>query len=190
MKSQLLALDAKGKTHGNRSWTLHDSQIRYLLGYPEKRTTKRIQTIYRTLLMYYTNFLSSPEGYFQTVVCNAETFKRTVVNHDLHYIAWDVPPKQHPNALTAADLPKMVKSGAAFARKFDRGEPVLDLIDSELLGRSNSGGFVPGGWCVGEPPCSEVADPNVVRPGLGAERLGRLVDRIVWSRVFGLGQCK
>nr|CAD1833995.1 unnamed protein product [Ananas comosus var. bracteatus] len=144
----------------------------------------------RTLLMYYTNFLSSPEGYFQTVVCNAETFKRTVVNHDLHYIAWDMPPKQHPNALTAADLPKMVKSGAAFARKFDRGEPVLDRIDSELLGRSNGGGFVPGGWCAGEPPCSEVADPNVVRPGLGAERLGRLVDRIVWSRVFGLGQCK
>ncbi|KAL4579726.1 hypothetical protein LXL04_015889 [Taraxacum kok-saghyz] len=49
----------------------------------------------RTLLLYYTNFVSSPEGYFQTVICNSKQYKNTTVNHDLHYITWDTPPKQH-----------------------------------------------------------------------------------------------
>ncbi|KAM3249299.1 beta-glucuronosyltransferase GlcAT14B [Capsicum annuum] len=47
----------------------------------------------RNLLMYYSNFVSSPEGYFHTVICNAPEFTSTVLNHDLHYISWDVPPK-------------------------------------------------------------------------------------------------
>jgi hypothetical protein len=49
----------------------------------------------RTLLMYYTNFVSSPEGYFQTVLCNAPRFVSTVANHDLHHIQWDTPEKMH-----------------------------------------------------------------------------------------------
>ncbi|KAK9006837.1 hypothetical protein V6N11_019168 [Hibiscus sabdariffa] len=53
----------------------------------------------RTLLLYYTNFVSSPEGYFQTLICNSEEYKNTTVNHDLHYITWDNPPKQHPKSL-------------------------------------------------------------------------------------------
>ena len=53
----------------------------------------------RTVLMYYANFLSSPEGYFHTVICNAEEFQNTTVNHDLHFISWDNPPKQHPHFL-------------------------------------------------------------------------------------------
>ncbi|KAF7838718.1 beta-glucuronosyltransferase GlcAT14B-like [Senna tora] len=36
----------------------------------------------RMVLMYYANFLSSPEGYFHTVICNAEEFRNTTVNHD------------------------------------------------------------------------------------------------------------
>ncbi|KAL4558392.1 hypothetical protein LXL04_036592 [Taraxacum kok-saghyz] len=51
----------------------------------------------RIVLMYYANFLSSPKGYFHNVICNAEEFKNTTVNHDLHFIynggiekiAWD-----------------------------------------------------------------------------------------------------
>ncbi|KAL6591053.1 hypothetical protein ACP70R_050106 [Stipagrostis hirtigluma subsp. patula] len=58
----------------------------------------------RTLLMYYSNFISSPEGYFHTVVCNADEFKKTTVNHGLHYIWWDNPPKQHPHYVTMDDL--------------------------------------------------------------------------------------
>ncbi|PHT63765.1 hypothetical protein T459_32451 [Capsicum annuum] len=40
----------------------------------------------RNLLLHYSNFVSSPEGYFQTVVCNAPEFTSTVINHDIHYI--------------------------------------------------------------------------------------------------------
>lgn len=143
----------------------------------------------RSLLMYYTNFISSSEGYFQTVICNAPEFSNTVANHDLHYITWDVPPKQHPRVLTMADMPRMVGSNAPFARKFRRDEPVLDKIDAELLGRAN-GSFVPGGWCAGSPPCSEVGDPTRLRPGPGARRVTLLMDGIVRSKKFGRNQCK
>ncbi|KAI3701130.1 hypothetical protein L2E82_45775 [Cichorium intybus] len=39
----------------------------------------------RTLLMDYTNFLASPEGYFYTVICNHKDFQNTTVNHDFKY---------------------------------------------------------------------------------------------------------
>ncbi|CAI9760485.1 unnamed protein product [Fraxinus pennsylvanica] len=129
----------------------------------------------RNLLMYYTNFVSSPEGYFQTVICNAPEFIPTVVNHDMHYISWDIPPKQHPRTLSLNDTEKMIASDAAFARKFKQNVPVLDKIDKELLGREN-GSFTPGGWCTGNPPCSDVGNPTRLKPGPGAQRLQRLLD--------------
>ncbi|KAL0431683.1 UNVERIFIED_CONTAM: Beta-glucuronosyltransferase GlcAT14B [Sesamum radiatum] len=112
----------------------------------------------RMALMYYTNFLSSPEGYFHTVICNAQEFSNTTVNSDLHFISWDNPPKQHPHYLYLKDMQRMVESNAPFARKFHHDDPVLDKIDSELLFRGK-GMLVPGGWCVGSrengtDPCS------------------------------------
>ncbi|KAH7851780.1 hypothetical protein Vadar_016416 [Vaccinium darrowii] len=114
----------------------------------------------RTVLMYYANFISSPEGYFHTVVCNAQEFRNTTVNSDLHFISWDNPPKQHPHYLTVDDMAKMVDSNAPFARKFNTDDPVLDKIDSELLFRGKDM-VVPGGWCIGSrengtDPCSVV----------------------------------
>ncbi|XP_074574994.1 beta-glucuronosyltransferase GlcAT14A-like [Curcuma longa] len=144
----------------------------------------------RILLMYYTNFISSPEGYFQTAICNAPEFAGTVANHDLHYIRWDVPPKQHPHLLTEEDMPSMVGSNAPFARKFPRDDPVLDRIDQELLGRGNGNLVVPGGWCAGDPPCSEVGDAAALRPGKGAERVAQLMDAIVRSEKFAQSQCR
>lgn len=142
----------------------------------------------RTLLMYYTNFVSSPEGYFHTVICNAPEFAKTAVNHDLHYISWDIPPRQHPHTLTLNDTDKMIASGAAFARKFNRDDPVLDKIDKELL-RRKKGGFTPGSWCSGKPKCSEVKNPNKLRPGPGAKRLRVLIDRVVLAAKLGQNQC-
>ncbi|KAK6134566.1 hypothetical protein DH2020_031686 [Rehmannia glutinosa] len=142
----------------------------------------------RTLLMYYSNFVSSPEGYFQTVICNAPEFVPTVINHDMHYISWDFPPKQHPHTLSLNGTTNMIASGAAFARKFKRDAPVLDKIDKELLGRKN-GSFTPGGWCAGKPRCSKVGNVMKLRPGRGASRLRHLIDKIVLAAKIGGQQC-
>lgn len=144
----------------------------------------------RTLLMYYTNFVSSPEGYFQTVVCNAPEFASTVINHDMHYISWDRPPKQHPHNLNINDTSKMIASGAAFARKFKQDDPVLDKIDKELLHRKN-GSFTPGGWCTSRPSCLKVGNPTKLKPGPGAKRFRRLISKLVLSsNTTSQQQCK
>nr|GEV68118.1 beta-glucuronosyltransferase GlcAT14A-like [Tanacetum cinerariifolium] len=143
----------------------------------------------RTLLMYYTNFVSSPEGYFQTVVCNSPEFVPTVVNHDMHFISWDTPPKQHPHVLNINDTANLIASGAAFARKFKQDTLVLDRIDSELLHRKN-GSFTPGGWCKGDPSCSKVGKPTRVKPGPGAKRLRQLLNKLLQPPMFNQSQCQ
>lgn len=143
----------------------------------------------RTVLMYYANFISSPEGYFHTVICNVEEFKNTTVNHDLHFISWDNPPKQHPHFLTANDYQRMVDSNAPFARKFGRKEPALDKIDSELLTR-DADGFVPGKWLVKkEGNATTVANTTELRPGPGADRLKQLITKLLSKEYFHPRQC-
>lgn len=143
----------------------------------------------RTLLMYYTNFVSSPEGYFQTVICNAPEFSKTVVNHDLHFISWDFPPQQHPHVLSLNDTSKMIASNTAFARKFKQDDLVLDKIDKDLLKRRKNR-FTPGGWCSGKPKCSEVGDQNKIKPGPGAQRLSNLLSWLTAPRNLNRRQCK
>lgn len=145
----------------------------------------------RTILMYYTNFVSSPEGYFHTVICNTEEFSNTTISHDLHYIAWDYPPKQHPRYLTIKDFEKMVNSSAPFARKFAKDDPVLDRIDKELLGRINR--FSHGAWCVessvnGSDPCVVRGDDSVFVPSQGATRLTELFGQLL-SQDFQNKRC-
>ncbi|KAI3960945.1 hypothetical protein MKW98_019146 [Papaver atlanticum] len=148
----------------------------------------------RTLLMYYTNFLSSPEGYFHTVICNSKDYQNTTVNHDLHYIMWDNPPKQHPLTLTSQHFDGMVESGSPFARKFAKDDPVLDRIDKELLKRSD-GLFTPGGWCrgssiFGRDPCSVQGNPDVIRPSVSSRRLEKLLLKLLDPEKFRSKQCK
>lgn len=142
--------------------------------------------------MYYANFVSSPEGYFHTVICNTEEFRNTAIGHDLHYIAWDNPPKQHPKPLTIEHFEKMVNSSASFARKFHKDDPVLDKIDKELLGRKSR--FPPGAWCIGSSeaeadPCTLRGDDSVFKPGPGAKRLEELMKRLL-SEDFRSKQCQ
>uniref|UniRef100_A0A1J3CDS2 Xylosyltransferase 1 n=1 Tax=Noccaea caerulescens TaxID=107243 RepID=A0A1J3CDS2_NOCCA len=148
----------------------------------------------RIVLMYYANFLSSPEGYFHTVICNAREFTNTTVNGDLHYISWDNPPKQHPHHLTLDDFERMMDSNAPFARKFRRDEPVLDKIDSELLSRGH-GMVTPGGWCIGKKengsdPCAEIGDTLAIKPGLGAKRVEKLITYLLSAENFRSRQCR
>uniref|UniRef100_A0A2N9IND6 Uncharacterized protein n=1 Tax=Fagus sylvatica TaxID=28930 RepID=A0A2N9IND6_FAGSY len=151
----------------------------------------------RTLLLYYTNFLSSPEGYFHTVVCNHKDYQNTTVNHDLHYIQWDNPPKQHPISLSLEHFNDMVQSGAPFARKFAKDDdPVLNKIDEELLRRSDGHGqFTPGGWCMGnsvlgKDPCVLYGNPNAVKPTVNSKRLEKLIVKLLDSENFRSKQCK
>ncbi|OWM87976.1 beta-glucuronosyltransferase GlcAT14B-like [Punica granatum] len=149
----------------------------------------------RMVLMYYANFLSSPEGYFHTVICNSDEFKNTTINHDLHFISWDNPPQQHPHFLTEDDYDRMVESNAPFARKFRRDEKVLDRVDSELLGRSFDG-FSRGGWLGNEKSSNSsifprYASANVteLRPIRGAERLKGLISRLLSADDFQNSHC-
>ncbi|CAN0926631.1 Beta-glucuronosyltransferase GlcAT14C [Linum grandiflorum] len=142
----------------------------------------------RTLLMYYTNFLASQEGYFHTAVCNHKDFQNTTVNHDLHYITWDNPPKQNPVSLTSEHFQDMVASGAPFARRFEKGDKVLDRIDRELLGRA-SDGFAPGGWCR-DTACGVYGSSDGIRPSVSSKRLEKLLLRLLHPESFRSKQCK
>ncbi|XP_074589252.1 beta-glucuronosyltransferase GlcAT14B-like [Curcuma longa] len=148
----------------------------------------------RTVLMYYANFLSSPEGYFHTVICNAPEFRNTTINHDLHFISWDNPPKQHPHFLTLDDFPHMVSSNAPFARKFGRDDPVLDKIDKELLGRDPDG-FTPSAWHdtlktnTSNDQHYIVKNAAELRPGPGAQRFKALVTSLISADGFSEHHC-
>lgn len=148
----------------------------------------------RTLLMYYSNVLSSSEGYFHTVICNHKDYQNTTVNHDLHYIKWDNPPKQHPINLTVEHFDDMVSSGAPFARRFVKDDPVLDKIDKELLKRT-AGQFTPGGWCLGnsatdKDPCVVYGSPYSIKPTVNSRRLEKLLVNLLDSENFRSKQCK
>ncbi|KAF5737160.1 xylosyltransferase [Tripterygium wilfordii] len=148
----------------------------------------------RTLLMYYTNFLSSSEGYFHTVVCNHKDYQNTTVNHDLHYVAWDKPPKQNPANLTLENFDDMVQSGAPFAHEFAKDDPVLNKIDKDLLKRSD-GRLTPGGWCTGSTsgnndPCVFYGSKDIVKPTLNSKRLEKLMVKLLDSENFRSKQCK
>lgn len=147
----------------------------------------------RTLLMYYTNYLSSPEGYFHSVICNSKDFQNSSINHDLHYILWHSPPRQHPMNLNTSHFEGMLGSGAPFARKFTRNTPVLDRIDRELLGKAGSK-FTPGGWCtgssrLGRDPCDSFGNPEVIKPTTNSKRLERLLLELLDPEKFRAEQC-
>ncbi|GAB2295733.1 hypothetical protein Dimus_029886 [Dionaea muscipula] len=151
----------------------------------------------RTLLMYYTNFLSSAEGYFQTVICNDKNYQNTTMNHDLRYVKWDNPRKQQPINLTMESFDGMVQSGAPFAHRFSMDDPVLDQIDREILSRQD-GGFAPGGWCIGraipgKDPCTVYIDRNqdvdAIKPSVNSRRLERLMVQLLDPVQFRSKQC-
>lgn len=88
----------------------------------------------------------------------------------------------------------MAHSGAPFARRFDKDDPILDKIDRELLGRSD-GRFTPGGWCLGnhlkgKNPCDVYGNPDVVNPSVRSKILEKLMLILLDSENFRPKQCK
>lgn len=148
----------------------------------------------RTLLMYFTNVILSDEGYFHSVICNSPEFRNTTVNNDLRYVIWDSPPKMEPHFLNVSDYDQTVQSGAAFARQFQKDDPVLNMIDEKILKRGRNR-VVPGAWCTGRKswwmdPCSNWGDANVLRPGLQAKKLEESVTNLLEGSNSQLNQCK
>ncbi|CAN6471262.1 unnamed protein product [Victoria cruziana] len=147
----------------------------------------------RTLLLYFSNMKSSHKGYFHTLVCNSKSFRRTAVNSNLRFVAWDNPPGDEPRHLNLRDLSKMLRSGSVFARKFLEDDPLLDKIDEDILHREYDK-FAPGGWCVGKhqrgsDPCGVWGDPDILRPGPGAKRLEKLLVALLSNSSFRSNQC-
>lgn len=148
----------------------------------------------RTLLMYFTNVILSDEGYFHSVICNSPEFRNTTVNNDLRYVIWDSPPKMEPHFLNVSDYDQTVQSGAAFARQFQRDDPVLNMIDEKILKRGRNR-VVPGAWCTGRKswwmdPCSNWGDANVLRPGPQAKKLEESVTNLLEDSNSQSNQCK
>jgi len=144
----------------------------------------------RILLMYFANTPSSLSNYFPTVLCNSRQFNRTVINQNLLYGVQD----SHRNdlrPLNSTDLDDMIGSGAIFAEKFEKDDPVLDLIDQNLLGRTPRS-VVPGGWCLGEAgnnTCLTWGDAKILRPGTGSQRLEKAIVEVLANGIFRSHQC-
>lgn len=148
----------------------------------------------RTLLMYFTNVILSDEGYFHSVICNSPEFRNTTVNNDLRYVIWDSPPKMEPHFLNVSDYDQTVQSGAAFARQFQKDDPVLNMIDEKILKRGRNR-VVPGAWCTGRKswwmdPCSNWGDANVLRPGPQAKKLESSLTNLLEDSNSQSNQCK
>ncbi|KAG6481128.1 beta-glucuronosyltransferase GlcAT14A-like [Zingiber officinale] len=149
----------------------------------------------RKLLMYFANVAHSTEAYFQTVICNSPEFQNTTVNNDLRYFVWDDPPGSEPIFLNATHLKGMMKSRAAFARKFMEGDPVLKKMDKKvLMYKSRQRCFEkPGNRAVknweGE-SCYSRENVNIIKPSNSATRLKSLVTELVSSDKLYSNQCK
>jgi len=144
----------------------------------------------RLLLMYFANTPASLSNYFPTVLCNSRQFNRTVINQNLLYAVQDSQ-RNDLRPLNSTDFDDMIRSGAIFAEKFQKDDPVLDLIDQNLLGRSPRS-VVPGGWCLGEPgnsSCLTWGDAKILRPGTGAQRLEKAIVELLANGIFRSRQC-
>lgn len=148
----------------------------------------------RTLLMYFNNVILAEEGYFHSVICNTPEYMNSTVNSDLRYMIWDNPPKMEPHFLNTSDFDLMIQSGAAFARQFQKDDPVLDMIDEKILKRGRYRA-APGTWCSGRrswwmDPCSRWGDVNVMKPGPWAKKFEETITNLLDDLSSQTNQCK
>ncbi len=80
------------------------------------------------LARYFHNRSYVDESYFQTILANSPGLKLN--NNNWRYVEWN-PTGSHPRTLGVKDLPKILSSGAHFARKFDldTDASVFDELD-------------------------------------------------------------
>jgi hypothetical protein len=83
------------------------------------------------LLAHYSRRFASDESIWQTILCNQQDLK--ISKDSMRYIDWSQG-GHHPKTLGMEDLPRILASGAHFARKFDlaKGVEVFDAIDATV----------------------------------------------------------
>ncbi|KAL9257801.1 Beta-glucuronosyltransferase GlcAT14A-like protein [Drosera capensis] len=147
----------------------------------------------RILLMYFNNMILPHESYFHSVICNSPEFRNTMVNNDLRYMIWDNPPRMEPQFLNSSDYDKMVNSGAAFARQFQKDDSMLTMVDEKILNRRHNR-VAPGAWCTARDSwfsdgCSRWGDLNAVKPGPQAKKLAETMSSLLDDRISQTTQC-
>ncbi len=85
----------------------------------------------RALLLHYSKRFIPDESLSQTILCNQPDLK--ISKDSLRYIDWSLG-GHHPKTLGMEDVPRILASGAHFARKFDlaKNPEVFDAIDAAV----------------------------------------------------------
>ena len=85
----------------------------------------------RALLAHYSRKFALDESLPHTILCNQPDLK--ISKNSLRYIDWSLS-GHHPKTLGMEDVPRILASGAHFARKFDlaKGAEVFDAIDAAV----------------------------------------------------------
>jgi hypothetical protein len=84
-----------------------------------------------TWVQYYSRRKNVDESFFHTVLCNQPDLR--ICKDHKRYEDWSSDGR-HPKWLEVSDVPKIVASGAHFARKFRPDGVVQDFIDHAVLG--------------------------------------------------------
>jgi hypothetical protein len=90
-----------------------------------------------TLFRHYCHLHCPEESFYQTVLCNERDLR--ICPDNKRFAEWSLG-GAHPKELTEEDLPKILKSGCHFARKFsaEKSVTVLDALDRRHFA-SNAG---------------------------------------------------
>jgi hypothetical protein len=85
----------------------------------------------RALFAHYSRRFAPDESIWQTMLCNQPDLK--IENDNFRYVDWSLS-GHHPKTLGIEDIPRILESGAHFARKFDfaNGAEVFDAIDAAV----------------------------------------------------------
>ncbi len=85
----------------------------------------------RALLAHFSKRFASDESLPHTILCNQPDLK--ISNDNLRYVDWSQG-GHHPKTLGVEDIPRILASGAHFARKFDleKGAEVFDAINAAV----------------------------------------------------------
>ena len=109
---------------GPMQWSLSAEALAYVHAYVRQHPA---------FVRFFRRTLVPDELFFQTLLMNSPLASR-LINAELHHIEWS-PGADHPDVLTVEDFPRLQRSDALFARKFDSGADadVLDMIEERLL---------------------------------------------------------